>query len=190
MSDDYAIRQAQRDRDYREAYQSPEVKAWVESLTPAERKRAQAEGLISPLVFGRASGQSEKDLADSSLASENPDIIESFEPEIPAPQKVNGTETSDALASFCARIRSVTNPLLVFDAVCFATGVMALDGESQTALARRHGVSRSAFSKLAIKWCKTFGLKPSRGMKSQKARETYSQLTRAKWHERNRRQSR
>jgi hypothetical protein len=102
-------------------------------------------------------------------------------------QTDDAEERSDVLAAFCARIRSASNPLLVFDAVCFATGVLALDGQSQTELAKRHGVTRAAFSKIATQWVKTFGIRPSRGMKSAKARKAYSALTRAKWHERNHR---
>jgi len=127
----------------------------------------------------------EKDLADTPLASERPDVAGLVENETTDQAEMR----SDVLAAFCARIRSASNPLLVFDAVCFATGVLALDGQSQTELAKRHGVSRAAFSKIAIQWVKTFGIRPSRGMKSSKACKTYAALTRAKWHERHRRKS-
>ena len=35
--DDYAIREVERNRAYREAYESPEAKKWLESLSPEAR---------------------------------------------------------------------------------------------------------------------------------------------------------
>jgi hypothetical protein len=189
VSDDYAARQAQRDREYLAAFDTPEARAWIENMPADERQRLEAEGLLKPLVPGSSTGLRDEDLADSTLASETPDMAAAVDPQ-PTATEPSAEACADALASFCARIRSTSKPLLVFDAVCFATGILALDGRSQTELAKQHGVSRAAFSKIATQWCKTFGLKPSRGMKSKKARATYAQLTREKWSERNRRQSR
>jgi len=183
---DYAARQAEMDRAYVAAYDSPEVRNWLDGLDPDERRRLEKEGLLRPLIQKSTNGcMLDQDLADSPLASEKPDEFNASEHE-----KQNEAEArGDVLAAFCARIRSTANPLLVFDAVCFATGVLALEGQSQTELAKRHGVSRAAFSKIATQWVKTFGIRPSRGMKSAKARKTYSALTRAKWHERHHRKS-
>lgn len=180
--ENYGQRQNVRDAEYRRAYE-----AWVASL-PAEEKAKLAEvGLAHADVPKDAHGQ-RQNASDLSAASYAPDIAAQIDP---TPSAADNAELrADTLASFCARIRSAPNPLLVFDAICFATGVLSLDGLSQTALAKRHGVSRAAFSKIATQWCKTFGLTPSRGMKSEKARVVYAQLTRAKWYERSRRQSR
>lgn len=180
--ENYAQRQNVRDAEYSRAYE-----AWVASL-PAEEKAKLAEvGLAHADVPKDAHGQ-RQNASDLSAASYAPDIAAQIDP---TPSAADNAELrADTLASFCARIRSAPNPLLVFDAICFATGVLSLDGLSQTALAKRHGVSRAAFSKIATQWCKTFGLTPSRGMKSEKARVVYAQLTRAKWYERSRRQSR
>jgi len=178
---EYAKRQAERDREYAAAFDSPEALEWIAELPPDERERLEREGLLKPMIQRNGNGcLMDQDLAESPLASEKPDIAQ--EPE----ERTGDQEEmrSDVLAAFCARIRSCSNPLLVFDAVCFATGVLALDGQSQTELAMRHGVSRAAFSKIATQWVRTFGLRPSRGMKSAKARKTYSALTRTKWHER------
>jgi hypothetical protein len=85
------------------------------------------------------------------------------------------TSAADVLASFCARIRSHPHPLLAFDAACFASGLMDVEGLSETALAKRHRVTRAAFSKLVVAWSETFGLPPSRGMRSKRARHAYRQ---------------
>ncbi len=183
--DDYANRQATRDREYAAAYETPEVRQWLESLGPEERRRLESEGLLKPMIDRRGGSVSEDDIAESPLASYEPDIIGEIDRgDSPADTGDTADHRSDTLASFCARIRSAKNPLLVFDAVCFATGVLALDGESQTELAKRHGVSRAAFSKIATQWCKTFGIKPSRGMKSEKARKAYERRAKADWKKR------
>lgn len=174
---DYTQHQLVRDAEYQREYER-----WIKSLSSTERAKLEADGLHKPLVTSKTSNVSDKDLAESPLASETPDIAAMVDRE-PTAQESTGT-SADALASFCARLRSAQNPLLVFDAVCFATGVLSLEGKSQTELAQKHGVTKAAFSKLAVQWCETFGLKPSRGMKSKKAREVYRevQLTRKRKH--------
>lgn len=46
--DPYAQGEAQRRRAYRDAYNSPEVKKWIASLTPEQRKHAEEAGLLEP----------------------------------------------------------------------------------------------------------------------------------------------
>lgn len=46
--DPYAQREAERRRAYKAAYNSPEVKKWIASLTPEQRKRAEEAGLLEP----------------------------------------------------------------------------------------------------------------------------------------------
>ena len=184
IQDNYTTRQTQLNRQYRNSYQTPEVRAWIESLTPEQRRKLQSDGLLEPMIDHTYSGHSQ-DAADLPEASYEPDIAAHIDPpDSSAATGDSGDLRSDTLASFCARIRSIKNPLLVFDAVCFATGVLALDGASQTELAKRHGVSRAAFSKIATQWCKTFGIKPSRGMKSEKARNAYKSRAKANWQRR------
>lgn len=59
--DPYAQREAQRRRAYRDAYSSPEVKAWIASLTPEQRKHAEEVGLLEPKLDS-ALGHSIEDL--------------------------------------------------------------------------------------------------------------------------------
>lgn len=179
MINDYASRQAARDSAHRRDYD-----AWVQSLSPEEREKLTTLGLDKADIPHDGSGRSQ-DVADLPIASYEPDIAAEIDHgALPAVTGDAAELRADTLASFCARIRSCNNPLLVFDAVCFATGVLALDGASQTEIAKRHGVSRAAFSKIATQWCKTFGIKPSRGMKSQKARKAYERRAKADWERR------
>ena len=177
----YADRQAERDSAYSTAYC-----AWVASLAPAERAQLAAGGLSEPdatrhtctrqhddvtLDRTAAPEPTPDDLAE--LADELRSVSEISNPKSATPADV--TSAADVLASFCARIRSHPHPLLAFDAACFASGLMDVEGLSETALAKRHRVTRAAFSKLVVAWSETFGLPPSRGMRSKRARHAYRQ---------------
>ena len=127
---DYSAKQSRQNAAYANLYDD-----WVSSLSPAERARLAALDLDKPDV-PRDGGGRMHDAADLPEASYEPDIAADIDPpESPTAPEARGDSgdiRSDTLASFCARIRSIKNPILVFDAVCFATGVLALDGKSQT----------------------------------------------------------
>lgn len=153
-----------------------EYERWIRSMSPQEREKLKRLGVDRPDLPSDRANVRDKDLADSPLASVHPDIAAQIDP--PEPSSINAPAEdtrSDILASFCARIRSCSNPTLVFDAICYATGISALEGQSATALAAKHGVTKQAFSKVAVQWCDTFGLQPSRSMKSKQARRSYRQ---------------
>lgn len=182
MSNDYVSRQSALDAEYRAEYER-----WFATLPPEEQARLKREGLDE--ADTNRSGGSREELDEARLSALAPDETQPDPSEASETQPL-GRDSADLLASFCARIRSCPNPLMVFDAICFATGVLALDGVSQTDLAKRHNMTRAALSKTATAWVKSFGLNPSRGMKSPKARRVYAALTRERWYERNHRQSR
>ena len=179
MSDnDYASRQSEKDREYAGCYDTPEARAWIAALSPQERQRLEAEGLLRPMLDRCGSTMRDEDASESSTASEMPDFAaaidrESDDPELLAPMVAQTWAAGDALASFCARVRGRANPALVFDAICYATGVTDVEGVSATELAARHGITKQAFSKIAVDWCQTFNLQPSRSMKSKIARKVY-----------------
>jgi len=176
--DNYANRQDQLDRQYQSSYDTPEARKWIESLSPEERRRLEAEGLLRPMLDRCGSTMRDEDASESNTASEMPDFAavidrESDESEVLAPVVAQTWAAGDALASFCARVRGRANPALVFDAICYATGVTDVEGVSATELAARHGITKQAFSKIAVDWCQTFNLQPSRSMKSKIARKVY-----------------
>ena len=176
MNDDYATRQAIKDREYAYSYDTPEVRRWIESLPLDERHRLEADGLLKPMIDRSGSTLRDEDASESHLASEEPDFALAIDREPVAPA-VNqpASAAGDVLASFCARLRGCNNPAMVFDAVCYATGVLAIEGKSATELAEKHGVTKQAFSKIAVEWCNKFGLPPARSMKSKNARKVYSE---------------
>lgn len=174
----YTLRQAQRD-----AQHAADYKRWVDTLPPEERRKLRSLGIDRPDVsYHGSNALFDRDLASSSLAAtasvDVVNVTEQIDCEVPA--CIATTETSgDALASFCARMRGYGNPALVFDAVCYATGLLAIEGRSATELAKKHGVTKQAFSKIAVEWCETFGLRPSRAMKSKRARASYRERAKA-----------
>ena len=161
----YADRQAQRDSAYTVAYRE-----WIASLSLEERATLASQGIAVPDTSRRTSTRQGDALALTLAAS--PESPPGAAPE-PDSQLTASAAASDILASFCARIRAHPNPLLAFDAACFASGLMDIEGLSESALAKRHRVTRAAFSKLVVQWVETFGLPPSRGMRSKKARRAY-----------------
>jgi len=169
----YIDRQADKDSSYATAYRE-----WVESLPNVERDSLNAMGLCEP-DFSRQTKKNQKGIVTllSTAATEpTPADVAEFADEPAAVSSSTSaviTTAADVLASFCARIRSHPNPLLALDAACFASGLMDIEGLSESALATRHGVTRAAFSKLVIQWVDLFALAPSRGMRSKKARRAY-----------------
>lgn len=169
----YADRQAERDSAYSTAYRE-----WVASLPPAERAQLAAGGLSEPDTTRHTCTRQHDDATLDRTAAPEPtpdDVAELADEPAPVATTAHTTTAADVLASFCARIRAHPNPLLAFDAACFASGLMDIEGLSETALAKRHRVTRAAFSKLVVQWSETFGLPPSRGMRSKRARHAYRQ---------------
>jgi hypothetical protein len=181
MSDnDYAARQAEKDRDYQRSYNTPEAIKWIESLSTEERQRLELQGLLKPMLDRSGSTLRDEDASESKLAAEQPDIATVIDQGSPSSAAEPLTcVAGDVLASFCARMRSCAKPALVFDAVCYATGVLAIEGQSATELAAKHGVTKQAFSKIAVEWCTKFGLHPARSMKSKRARSAYRNRAKA-----------
>lgn len=170
--DDYIDKQKQRDAQY--------ARAW-ETLTPAQRRQMAKHGITGPELprYHTCKPDDEGRMED---ITDNASGFAEQEPEGAQSQPPSQHESGDALASFCARIRGSANPLMQFDAACFAAGLGDLEGKTETELAKRHGVTRAAFSKAVINWCDTFALRPSPGMKSRNARALYrkAQLTKNK----------
>jgi hypothetical protein len=161
---------------------------WFAGASPEEKALAVANGVDKPDTSRRVSRPQgdAKALARAKAPDRPPDMAlltaeatreamadhpDEFEDTAP-PDPVQ-TAAADAVASILARIRAHPNPVLAMDAFCFASGVMGVEGLSETALAARHGVTTAAFSKLAVQFCDTLGLPPSRGMRSTRARRSH-----------------
>ena len=175
MSDnDYARRQVELDKQYAGSFDTPDARKWIENLSAAERRKLEAMGLLKPMLDRSGATMRDEDASESIMASEAPDFATAIDREPLAPvAEQPASAAGDVLASFCARVRGRANPALVFDAICYATGVTDVEGVSATELAAKYGITKQAFSKIAVEWCQTFGLQPSRSMKSKLARKVY-----------------
>lgn len=160
--------QSLKDSNYIKAYH-----VWVSSLPAHERDALAAQQLDVPDTSARTSTPDCNEvilkLAESSGPLPGDEMDEETKETDSTPMAV-----ADALASFCARIRSHPNPLLAIDTLCFATGLMGVEGRSQSELAKRHNVTRAAFSRHVITWIDLFQLTPPRGCRSLMARRAYS----------------
>ena len=167
-ADDYAKKQAQRDAQYEREYQ-----AWVKSMSPAERKEAEALGLLKPCLAKHGNGSAMGDAADSPLLriGDDPALLVDADPQHPKP-------THDTEAIYCA-IRRVVGEILCHDNARLTTECIALvsglayTGSSMTEIAQRHGISRAAVSKRCVELTELLDLPPSRAMRSLTARKRY-----------------
>jgi hypothetical protein len=167
-TDDYAKKQSQRDAQYEREYQ-----AWVKSMSPAERKEAEALGLLKPCLAKHGNGSANGDAADSPLLriGDDPALLVDADPQHPKP-------THDTEAIYCA-IRRVVGEILCHDNARLTTECIALvsglayTGSSMTEIAQRHGISRAAVSKRCVELTELLDLPPSRAMRSLTARKRY-----------------
>lgn len=92
------------------------------------------------------------------------------------------TYARECVARVLIELMNHKRPGLQAAAMAIGAGLYATDGKTLTAIAAAHGVTKQALSDRAVKCCQKLGLKPSRGMKSENARESYkaAQLKRAR----------
>jgi len=172
-ADDYTKKQAARDAEYKREYQ-----AWIDSLSPEERKSLHAQGLDAPCVSHYGNGSAKGDAADSPLMRQGDD---------PAllPDEDEDDATGDDSEHFCdaedvhSAIRRVVAEIICHDNARLTAECMALvsglsySGSSMTEIAKRHGVTRAAVSKRCVELTELLGLPPSRAMRSLTARNRY-----------------
>ncbi len=170
MGDDYANRQGVKDAAYVREY-----KAWLKTLTPEERYEVRKLGVDAPLLPTDSSGYLDEDAADSRLASVPAAEIE----EAPEPIEEPGIRTTvrteeiwDILRRLVGQLMADRNARLSLECLALVSGLSFL-GDSMSAVARRHKVTRAAVSKRCVELTEHLNLLPSRAMRSLTARRTY-----------------
>ncbi|NDD52806.1 hypothetical protein EBZ39_02830 [bacterium] len=156
--DTYALTQRDRDQSYRRAYDE-----WIYSLSPEERDQLEELGVHRPSIPGCGSGAPSGDLADSPLAQCEPAELE---------VEIDDDRYHDLLRRLVGELLSQENARLSLECLALVTG-LAYCGDSMTEIASRHGITRAAVSKRCVEFCIALNLKPSRAMRSVKARESY-----------------
>ena len=184
--DDYSQRQKTRDAEYERQY-----KAWIKSLPPDERRKLERQGLAAPDLARHGNGSAKGDAADSPLmrAGDDPALMPEPEPEPelePEPEPDFRCATNDAphqpirdneAAWSTARhvlgeVLNHANARLTAECIALVSGLI-YSGDSMTAIAKRHGISRAAVSKRCVELTELLNLRPSRAMRSLTARKSY-----------------
>jgi hypothetical protein len=170
-SPSYAARQRERDDKYRCEYAE-----WIKSLPPEERERVKAMGL-DKAYLPSGSGGAVKDAAESSRARCEDAPITEDEPAAvgtpPAALDVDQLAQDDAPHEIMRRLIGEmlmqSNASLSLECLALVTG-LAYRGDSMTAIAERHGVTRAAVSKRCVELTIALNVKPSRAMRPLSAR--------------------
>ena len=163
--EDYIRVQDRRDAEYQRQY-----KEWIDSLSPEERRALAKTGLDQPSVPGYSSGVGlNRDAAEKAATYDHTlgDI------EVTNSYAATSTEyTMEVIRKFLHEIARQRNPSLTIECYMLVTGI-AYEGDSMTAIAKKHGITRAAVSKRCIELSDTLGVHASRAMKSDQARKAY-----------------
>jgi len=168
MKDDYSKRQSAMDAQYERDYQ-----AWVDSMSLDERREAEKLGLLKPCVQRHGNGAPDHDMADSPLASHEPDIAALVDHEDEAVVAPPMRDATEILRHLVADLLSEGNTRLTLECLAVALGLSAYNGETMTDIAKRHGITRAAVSKRCVDITERLNLPPSRAMRSTRARRIY-----------------
>ena len=192
-SSSYQSRQRARDDDYRRQYEQ-----WVATLPEDERRNLQAMGVDAPSLPGPSGGtlrdaatssrarcedefNDEEDEADQD-ADHEPEAAEHSAPDSApdaasspcsnGPQPADGEHLHDVLRRLVGELIGLDNSNLSVHCLALVTG-LTYEGNSMTAIAEQHGVTRAAVSKRCVELTQALNLKPSRAMRSLLARKSY-----------------
>ena len=97
------------------------------------------------------------------------------------PQELATAQESRHIIAILAHIVDSATPLAQLDAVLYCYGMLGRSEESMDAIAKRHGISRQAFSKKVERTMKEFGLAPRGGMRPERQRAIYTDIHRKRW---------
>jgi len=176
--DDYSQRQKAKDAEYARQY-----RAWIKSLSPDERRKLEAQGLDAPDLARHGNGSAKGDASDSPIMRQGDDPALMPEPEAEpdsrcAPntephQPIRDTEAAWSTARHVlGEVLNHANARLTAECIALVSGLI-YSGDSMTAIAKRHGISRAAVSKRCVELTELLNLRPSRAMRSLTARKSY-----------------
>ena len=120
-------------------------------------------------------GSAKGDAADSPLMRQGDDPALMPEPE-PEPDPKSPPDDNEAAWSTArhvlGEVLNHANARLTAECIALVSGLI-YSGDSMTAIAKRHGISRAAVSKRCVELTELLNLRPSRAMRSLTARKTY-----------------
>ena len=176
--DDYSQRQKAKDAEYARQY-----KAWIKSLSPDERRELEAQGLDAPDLARHGNGSAKGDAADSPIMrqGDDPALMPEAEsepdfhcaPNAEPHQPIRDNEAAWSTARHVlGEVLNHANARLTAECIALVSGLI-YSGDSMTAIAKRHGISRAAVSKRCVELTELLNLRPSRAMRSLTARKSY-----------------
>lgn len=163
---DYERAQSVRDREYEAEYAK-----WINGLTPCERARVKSMRLDHAEIDRKAVGRGYDGVEFDRVADQSEGLAD-----------LMSEEETDALKLEAMRLvrivlANIFNPSpgrtvgYEVDVIGIAIGVPGLG--SVTAVAAKHGFTKQAISKAAVKFCNDNGLPPSIYMRSEANREVH-----------------
>lgn len=173
------VRAATKGQDSRTAEYTKHYDAWIAGLNEADLARAIALGVDKPMPADyHAHGIGlDADLAESNELSYSPDmaaLIDREDSKDPHPdlQAAMSDILWDVVRRLIGELLDTPNRSLTAECLAAVSG-MSYTGDSLSAIARRHGVTRAAVSKRCIELTRKLQLLPSRTMRSLTARDSY-----------------
>lgn len=94
-----------------------------------------------------------------------------------AGQKIQSTGGSESLRIVQSILREIVyaeDPQLEAEVMAIGAGLFLEDKMAVTRIAKKHGLSKAAVSKRAVRFCAEKGLPPSQFMRPERDRETYA----------------
>jgi hypothetical protein len=93
----------------------------------------------------------------------------------------SASSSANKIIALLAYIVDAATPLAELDVVAYCYGLLGRGEESQDAIAKRHNISRQAFSKKVQHAQETFAITPRGGMRPVAQRRIYREVHQAKW---------
>lgn len=156
-----------------------EYQKWVSSLSPKERAKLVAQGLDKPLMDDYKLGTPDSEVAFATIGEEF-DYDQFDKKESDSETQVDDKAKAYGSLLLCwvfQRLqsnRSEKNSTIDRDTLLFALGLEnLLVLKTQTAIAKRYGITRASVSSRVKAWQKLLGIKPSSLMKSELACKSY-----------------
>jgi hypothetical protein len=172
MLENYHQRQSEADQQYAREYA-----AWLASMSQEEREQLAALGLGEAEMPKRSNGLGlSRDASELNSASCLDEIIDES---VPAEHDDDFWKTAADLRAGEAIIRIISeilgggNAALTTECLALATGV-AYQGASESAIAKKYGITRAAVSKRCIEICERVGVKNHRAMRTDRACRAYA----------------
>lgn len=167
----YDRKQIVRDREYRDGYRE-----WLDSLSPEERAKAKDLGVAEAAIDRKAVGRGFNGVELDRIGDRSEGLAASM------PEVEYDEVKQEAMRLVRVVLANIFNPAAgrtvayEVDIIGIALGVPGMG--SVTAVAAKHGFTKAAISKAAVKFTDDNGLPPSVYMRSEANREVHRQANR------------